>query len=88
MLDHVFDLERVLAKSFRLLRGGPVHCRYRTGLRGRLHPGEFEATHWRNRQALVARLTAITRFALENPDELDKHDRWAEVVLRKPYADD
>ena len=88
-LDHVFDLERVLGEVARLLRpGGLFIADIELGYEEGFIPGEFEATHWRNRQTLVARLTAITRFALENPDELDKHDRWALVVLRKPYADD
>jgi SAM-dependent methyltransferase len=83
-LDHVFDLEQVLGEVVRLLReGGLFIADIELGYEEGFIPGDFEATHWRNRQALVDRLTAITGFALENPDELTKQDRWTQVILRK-----
>jgi SAM-dependent methyltransferase len=83
-LDHVFDLERMLCEVARLLRlGGLFIADIELGYEEGFIPGEFEATHWRNRQALVARVAAMTHFALENPNELNKQDRWTQVVLRK-----
>lgn len=83
-LDHVFDLERVLGEVVRLLReGGIFIADVELGLEEGFIPGEFEAIHWRNRQALVERLTTITGFALENSEELTKQERWTQVVLRK-----
>jgi SAM-dependent methyltransferase len=83
-LDHVFDLEMVLGEVVRLLReGGLLIADIEFGYEEGFIPGDFEATHWRNRQALVDRLIAITGFALENPDELTKRDRRTQIVLRK-----
>lgn len=88
-LDHVFDLEQVLGEIDRLLRcKGLFIADIELGYDEGFIPGEFEATHWRNRQALVDRLLAVTGFALEDAPELTKRGRWTQVVLRKVQARD
>ena len=87
-LDHVFDLERVLGEVARLLRPGGLFI-------ADIELGYEEASSRANSRPLIGESPSPGREAyrdhplrLENPDELDKHDRWAQVVLRKPYADD
>jgi SAM-dependent methyltransferase len=83
-LDHVFDLEQVLSEVDRLLRwDGLFIADIELGYDEGFIPGEFEATHWRNRQTLLDRLMAATRFALEDAPELSERGRWTQVVLRK-----
>jgi SAM-dependent methyltransferase len=88
-LDHVFDLERVLSEVDRLLRpDGLFIADIELGYDEGFIPGEFEATHWRNRQTLLDRLMAGTGFALEEATELTERGRWTQVVLRKVSARD
>ena len=83
-LDHVFDLEQVLSEIDRLLRPkGLFVADIELGYDEGFIPGEFEVTHWRDRQALLDRLMAMTGFALEYAPELTKQERWTQVVLRK-----
>lgn len=83
-LDHVFDLDQVLSEVDRLLRPkGLFIADIELGYDEGFIPGEFEATHWCSRRALLDRLMALTGFALEYPPELTKRDRWTQVVLRK-----
>jgi SAM-dependent methyltransferase len=83
-LDHVFDLEQVLREVDRLLRcDGLFIADIELGYDEGFIPGDFEATHWRNRQTLLERLMAVTRFALEDASELSERGRWTQVVLRK-----
>jgi SAM-dependent methyltransferase len=83
-LDHVFDLERVLREVERLLRcDGLFVADIELGYDEGFIPGEFEATHWRDRQTLVDQLTAVPSLALEAAPGLTERKRWTQVVLRK-----
>jgi len=83
-LDHVFDLEGVLREVDRLLRcHGLFIADIELGYDEGFIPGEFEATHWRDRRTLVDRLTAVASLSLEDAPGLAERDRWTQIVLRK-----
>ena len=86
-LDHVFDLERMIGETQRVLRpGGILLAEFELGFGEGHVPGDFEATHWKNADALVEQIRQIGSFAVEEVVDLGKTRRGQrrQVVFRKP----
>lgn len=70
-LDHVFDLDRVVGEVSRVLvPGGVFVAEIETGYEEGHVPGDFEAIHWRDSDALVARIADVGKLAVEEVLEL------------------
>lgn len=75
-LDHVFDLDRVVGEVARVLRpGGVFLAEFEVGYGEGHVPGDFEATHWRDSEALVARIADVGKLVVENVRELGATSR-------------
>jgi len=86
-LDHVFDLEKVLAEACRVLRpGGIFLAEIDVGYEEGHVPGDFEATHWRDSDALIERICELGGLAAEEVRDLGMMRRGhrRQVVFRKP----
>ncbi len=89
VMDHVFDLEKVMAEIKRLLRpGGLFVADLLQGFDEGFVPGEYEATHWRNTDEFVAKLRDMGGFGIEEDREIGqrRRDTWRQVVFRKAAA--
>lgn len=87
VLDHVFDLERLLAEIRRLLRpGGLFIADVLQGYEEGFVPGAYEATHWATKQILFDKILGISGFTLEEVRDLGqvRRDHWTQAVFRKP----
>jgi SAM-dependent methyltransferase len=86
-LDHVFDLEKVVAEVRRLLRpAGLFVVDMLPGFEEGFVPGAFEATHWRDASTLIERVQELGGFLVEEQRDLGqiRRDRWMQVVFRTP----
>lgn len=86
-MDHVFDLERILAEIRRLLRPrGLFVVDLLGGYEEGFLPGEYESTHWKDMDSFVGKIRDTSGFALEGVRDLGQHrrDHWHQVVFRKP----
>lgn len=86
-LDHVYDLERVLAEVRRLLRpGGIFVADIIGGYEEGFYAGNYEAVHWRNSGEFAEKVAHLSGFTLESTRDLGQinRDRWFQAVLRKP----
>ena len=86
-LDHVFDLERMVGEVTRVLApGGVFLAEFEIGFGEGHTPGEFEALHWRDSGALVARIADVGKLAVETTHELGQTSRGRRrlVGFRKP----
>lgn len=86
-LDHVFDLERMLGETKRVLRpGGILLAEFELGFGEGHVPGHYEATHWKSADALVEQIRELGGFAVEEVVDLGKTRRGPrrQVVFRKP----
>ncbi|MGF1640384.1 MAG: class I SAM-dependent methyltransferase [Rhodospirillales bacterium] len=86
-LDHVFDLERMIAEIRRMLRPrGLFIADVLAGYEEGFTPGAYEATHWRSAEAFIGRIAALGPFAVEQVRDLGHHrrDHWTQAVFRKP----
>lgn len=86
-LDHVFELDRVVAEVARLLRpGGLFLAEFEVGYGEGHVPGDFEATHWRDSDALIERICKAGGLERERVRELGqtRRGRRRQVVFRKP----
>ncbi len=86
-MDHVFDLEKVLAEVRRLLRpGGLFVADLLGGYEEGFVPGEYESTHWRNLDEFVDKIGQTGEFSVQEKRDLGHHrrDHWYQVVFRKP----
>jgi len=83
-LDHVFDLGRLLGECHRLL--GPEGCFITDVLPGFEEgwtPGEYEASHWKSVDALIAEIENRSPFRLADRRALGAHrrDSWFQLVF-------
>ena len=87
VMDHVFDLEKVIAEISRLLKpGGLFVVDLLQGFGEGFIPGEYEATHWRNTDEFIRKLCELGEFAIEEDRDIGqrRRDTWRQVVFRKP----
>jgi SAM-dependent methyltransferase len=85
-LDHVFDLERVLGEVVRVLQPqGVFVADVLPGFDEGFIPGEYEATHWRTIDSLVARIEAAGGLKKLNLRDLgqQRRNRWAQIVFKR-----
>lgn len=88
-LDHVFDLDRLLAEVVRVLRpGGLFVTDTLQGFAEGFTPGRYESLHWRSRDELVAQISAASGMAVVEEHDLGHHrrDHWRQIVFAKPAA--
>ena len=86
-LDHVFDLDKVIAEARRLLRpDGVLVVDLVQGYEEGYVPGEFEATLWRDRDSFIERIRGLGGFSIDEMRDLGhtRRDHWTQVVFRKP----
>lgn len=86
-LDHVFDLGRVVGEVARVLApGGAFLTEFEVGFGEGHVPGDFEATHWRDSDTLVARIADTGKLAIEDVRALGATRRGQRrlVTFRKP----
>ena len=86
VMDHVFDLEKVISEVNRLLRPGGVFITdLLLGYEEGFTPGEYEATHWLNTDEFIARVRDSGGFSIEEDRDLGRRrrDNWRQVVFRK-----
>jgi len=75
-IDHAFDLERMVGEVARVLApGGLFLAEFEVGFDEGNVPGEFEALHWRDSAALVARIADVGKLAVEVTHDLGQTSR-------------
>jgi SAM-dependent methyltransferase len=85
-LDHVFDLDKVLAEIGRVLHpGGLFVADVLPGYDEGFVPGAYEATHWPTLESFLLRIAESSGFARETLTDLGLHrrDHWFQAVFRK-----
>ena len=83
-LDHVFDLDRVVKEVHRILRpGGLFILDMLPGYEEGFIPGEYEATHWRRSDDLLAAIAAAAPLTAGQPRDLGGYggNAWRQVVF-------
>jgi SAM-dependent methyltransferase len=88
-LDHVFDLSKVIGEVRRILRpGGLFVLDYLPGFEEGFIPGEYESTHWRTGEELLAEIERQSGFLREEAHDHGRRrrDQWLQMVFRKPAA--
>lgn len=87
-LDHVFDLKKIVSEMTRLLRpGGILIADLMPGYEEGSVPGEYETTHWRRSEDLLAEIMRLGGFELLESQRAQgnhRRDGWLETTLRKP----
>jgi SAM-dependent methyltransferase len=86
-LDHVYALDRMVGEVQRVLRpGGAFLAEIDEGFGEGGLPGDFEAMHWKQADALIERIAKIGRFDVEEVRALGQTRRGLRklVTLRKP----
>lgn len=86
-MDHVFDLERMIGEVVRVLApGGVFLAEIETGFDEGHVPGDFEAIHWRDSDALVARVAEAGKLLVGEIHELGATRRGERRLasFRKP----
>jgi len=89
VFDHVYDMQKIMAEIERLLpAGGLLVADVLKGFEEGFTPGAYEATHWKNVDALLAEMTRLSRLELIERRDLGqvRRDHWIQLVLRKPSA--
>jgi len=89
VMDHVFDLDRIMAEIKRLLApGGIFVADLIQGYEEGFTPGEFEATHWRNTDEFMQKLCGLTGFEVIEDRMVGqrRNNTWRQVVFQKPTA--
>lgn len=87
VMDHVFDLDKVMAEISRLLPpGGLFIADLIQGYEEGFTPGEFEATHWANTDDFMQKLCTLTGFEVIEDRMVGqrRNNTWRQVVFRKP----
>jgi SAM-dependent methyltransferase len=86
-LDHVFDLQKIVAEIQRLLRpGGIFIADIIEGYEEGFVPGAYEAIHWPTVEKFVGKLSELGDLQLESLRDLgrNRRDSWKQAVFRKP----
>lgn len=87
VMDHVFDMGRIMGEVRRVLRpdGGLFIVDMLDGYVEGFTPGRYESMHWESREALQAEIAARGRLTVLESRDLGQHrrDRWTQVVFRK-----
>lgn len=87
VMDHVFDMGRIMGEVRRVLRpdGGLFVVDMLDGYVEGFTPGRYESMHWESREALQAEIAALGGLEVVEVRELGQHrrDRWTQVVFRK-----
>lgn len=86
VLDHVFDLDKMLGEVVRLLKPGGVFVTDMiAGFEEGFVPGEYEAMHWKDTESLSQKIVDISGFTRESGRDLgfSRRDQWYQVVFRK-----
>ena len=86
-LDHVFDLDRVIAEVRRVLRpGGCFVAEIDEGTDEGSVPGAFEAMQWKQARDVIDRIAKTGQLEVEERRSLGHTRRGLRsiVVLRKP----
>jgi len=89
VMDHVFDLDKIMAEINRLLApGGVFIADLIQGFEEGFTPGEFEATHWRNTDEFMQKLCDLTGFEVIEDRMVGqrRNNTWRQVVFQKPAA--
>ena len=89
-LDHVFELERVVAEIDRVLSPEGVFLTdVVPGFEEGFFPGEYESSHWRTVDALVERIEGAGRLQRVETRDLGvkKRDRWYQLAFKRPQGD-
>ena len=87
VMDHVFDLEKIMAEISRLLApGGVFIADLIQGYEEGFTPGEFEASHWANTDKYIQSLCELTGFKVIEDQMVGQRrsNTWRQVVLQKP----
>lgn len=85
-LDHVFDFDRMVGEAARVLRpGGVFLAEFEVGYGEGHVPGDFEAMHWSDSDAVVARIADAGKLSVETAQELGETSRGRRrlVAFRK-----
>ena len=85
-LDHVFELERVVAEIDRVLQPDGVFLTdVVPGFEEGFFPGEYESSHWRTVDALVERIEGAGNLKRVNTRDLGvpKRDQWIQLVFKR-----
>ncbi len=88
-LDHVFDLERVIAEVSRVLApAGVFVLDLLPGYEEGFTPGEYESTHWPTKAVLLDKVAAAGGFAVHGVRDLGqrRRDRWFQAVFSTKSA--
>lgn len=89
VFDHVYDMAKMMAEIERIVpEGGLLVADVLKGFEEGFTPGAYEATHWKNVDALLAEITRLGRFSLIERRDLGTHrrDHWIQLVLQKGAA--
>jgi SAM-dependent methyltransferase len=87
VMDHVFDLNRVIAEIVRVLKpGGLFVADLLPGFEQGFVPGEYESSHWRDVDEFSKEIAETGGLALETKRDMGLHrrDQWYQFVFRKP----
>jgi SAM-dependent methyltransferase len=88
-LDHVFDLRRLLDEVRRVLRpGGIFVAELLAGYEEGFTPGDYEATHWRTVESMVARIRDEGGLDVVDLRPLGRlwRGEYTQAVFAKPAA--
>jgi len=87
VMDHVFDLEKVISEIVRVLKpGGVFVADLLPGFEEGFVPGEYESSHWQNVDEFSREIAETGGFALEAKRDMgqQRRDQWYQFVFRKP----
>ena len=87
VMDHVFDLDKIMAEINRLLApDGLFIADLIQGFEEGFTPGEFEATHWANTDDFMRKLSDLTGFEVIEDRMVGqrRNNTWRQVVFQKP----
>jgi SAM-dependent methyltransferase len=86
VMDHVFDLEKVVSEIVRVLKpGGIFIAELLPGFDEGFVPGEYESSHWQSVDEFSRRIAETGGFDIETKRDMGQHrrDHWYQFVFRK-----
>ena len=89
VFDHVYDMGKMIAEIERIIPvGGLLVADVLKGFEEGFVPGAYEATHWKNVDALLAEILRLGHFDLLERRDLGqvRRDHWIQLVLQKRQA--